>query len=111
VPAHLTTIEYQAEVRRILRTGGVHLMNVIDAPPGRAARRQAATLLEAFAEVVLIAPRGVVGGRRTGNVVFAAADRTLSLARLRARAPDNHEVLAPAEVTVLADGAAILRDR
>jgi spermidine synthase len=111
VPAHLTTIEYQAELRRILRTGGVHLMNVIDAPPGRAARRQAATLLEAFAEVVLIAPRGVVGGRRTGNVVFAAADRTLSLARLRARARDNHEVLAPAEVAVLADGAAILRDR
>jgi len=111
VPAHLSTIEYQHEVRRILRAGGVHLMNVIDAPPGRAARRQAATLLDAFAEVVLIAPRAVVAGRRTGNVVLAGADRTLSLARLRARAGNGHEVLAPAEVAVLAEGAAVLRDR
>ena len=111
VPGHLTTIEYQGEVRRVLRAGGVHVMNVIDAPPGRPARRQAATLLEAFAEVVLIAPRAVVAGRRTGNVVFAAADRTLSLARLRARAGSDHEVLAPAELVVLAEGAPVLRDR
>jgi spermidine synthase len=111
VPGHLTTIEYQGDVRRVLRAGGVHVMNVIDAPPGRPARRQAATLLETFAEVVLIAPRAVVAGRRTGNVVFAAADRTLSLARLRARAGSDHEVLAPAEVAVLAEAAALLRDR
>jgi spermidine synthase len=111
VPAHLTTIEYQRDVRRVLRAGGVHVMNVIDVPPGRAARRQAATLLDAYAEVVLLAPRAVVAGRRTGNVVLAAADRTLSLARLRARAGNDHEVLAPAEVAVLAEGAAILRDR
>ena len=111
VPAHLTTAEYQHEVRRVLRAGGVHLMNVIDAPPGRAARRQAATLLDAYAEVVLIAPRAVVSGRRTGNVVLAGADRTISLARLRARAGNDHEVLAPAEVAVLAEGATVLRDR
>ena len=111
VPAHLTTREFQDEVRRVLRPGGVHLVNVIDAPPGRVARRQAATLLDAFAEVVLLAPRGVVGGRRTGNVVLAAADRTLSIARLRARARGDHEVLDPAEVAVLAEGAGVLRDR
>jgi spermidine synthase len=109
VPAHLTTLEYQEEVRRVLRPGGVHVVNVIDEPPGRIARRQAATLLRSFAEVVLMAPRGVVAGRRTGNVVFAAADRTLSLTRLRKRATD--EVLGPAEVAVLAEGAAPLRDR
>jgi spermidine synthase len=110
VPPHLTTREYQAEVRRVLRPGGVHIVNVIDEPPGRIARRQAATLVEAFAEVVLLAPRAVVGGRRTGNIVFAAADRTLSLGRLRARASE-HEVLGPAEVAVLAEGTAVLRDR
>ncbi|HEY7619271.1 MAG TPA: fused MFS/spermidine synthase [Solirubrobacteraceae bacterium] len=109
VPAHLTTLEYQAEVRRVLRPGGVHIVNVIDEPPGRIARRQAATLTSSFFEVVLIAPRAVVAGRRTGNVVFAAADRTLSLARLQARTTD--EVLGPAEVAVLAGGAAPLRDR
>jgi spermidine synthase len=110
VPPHLTTREFQDEVRRVLRPGGVHVLNLIDEPPGRIARRQAATLVAAFAEVVLIAPRQVLAGRRTGNVVLAAADRTLSLARLRARAKD-HEVLGPAEVAVLADGAASLHDR
>jgi spermidine synthase len=109
VPAHLTTREFQAEVRRVLRPGGVHIVNVIDEPPGRVARRQAATLVDAFAEVVLMAPRAVVAGRRTGNVVLAAADRTLSLARLRALA--ECEVLAPPEVAVFTAGAAVLRDR
>jgi hypothetical protein len=52
----------------------------------------------------------VVAGRRTGNVVLAAADRTLSLARLRARARD-HDVLGPDEVAVLAEDATPLRDR
>jgi spermidine synthase len=110
VPPHLASLEFQDEVRRVLRRGGVHVVNVIDEPPGRIARRQAATLVAAFAEVVLLAPRAVLAGRRTGNVVLAAADRTLSLARLRARAKD-HEVLGPAEVAVLADGAPVLRDR
>jgi hypothetical protein len=111
VPEHLTTVEFQAEVRRVLRPGGVHVVNLIDGPPLRAARRQAATLRHAFSEVVLLAPRGVVAGRRTGNVVLAAADRTLSLARLRARAHAEHEVLGPDEVAVLAEDAAPLRDR
>jgi spermidine synthase len=111
VPEHLTTIEFQAEVRRVLRPGGVHVVNLIDGPPLRAARRQAATLRDAFAEVVLLAPRAVVAGRRTGNLVLAAADRTLSLARLRARAGKEHEVLGPDEVAVLAEGAPVLRDR
>jgi hypothetical protein len=103
VPAHLTTVEYQHEVARVLRRGGVHLVNLIDGPPLRAARRQAATLADTFAEVVLLAPRSVIAGRRTGNLVFAAADRTLGLARLRARG--DREVLGPDEVSVLADGA------
>jgi spermidine synthase len=110
VPAHLTTAEYQQEVARTLRRGGVHLVNLIDGPPLRAARRQAATLVDAFAEVVLLAPRAVIAGRRTGNVVLAAADRTLALARLQARATGDHEVLGPDEVAVLADGAPVLRD-
>ena len=110
VPAHLTTVEYQADVARVLRRGGVHVVNLIDGPPLRAARRQAATLAQAFAEVALLAPRAVIAGRRTGNLVLAAADRTLSLARLHARARDN-EVLGPDEVAVLAEGATPLRDR
>ena len=110
VPAHLTTVEYQREVARVLARGGVHVVNLIDGPPLRAARRQAATLARVFFEVVLLAPRQVIAARRTGNVVLAAANRTVSLTRLRARASD-HEVLGPDEVAVLADQAAPLHDR
>lgn len=111
VPVHLTTLEYQDEVRRALRPGGVHAVNVIDGGGLRIARRQASTLARAFAEVVVLAPRAVLAGRRTGNVVLAAADRTLSLARLRARSRAEREVLDPAQVEVLAGDAAVLRDR
>jgi spermidine synthase len=110
VPAHLTTTEFQEDVRRVLRPGGVHVVNLIDGPPLRTTRREAATLMGAFAEVVALAPRPVLAGRRTGNVVLAAADRTLSLTRLRTRARD-HDVLGPGEVEVWAEGAAALRDR
>jgi spermidine synthase len=108
VPAHLTTLEYQADVARVLGRGGVHVVNLIDGPPLRAARRQAATLAQAFSEVVLLAPRAVIAGRRTGNLVLATG-RTLSVERLRARG--DHEVLGPEEVAVLAEGASPLRDR
>ena len=57
------------------------------------------------------APRAVVAGRRTGNVVLGGRDRTLSLARLRARASRAEVPAAPDEVALLAEGAAILRDR
>ena len=95
VPAHLTTIEYQGDVRRVLRTGGVHLVNVIDAPPGaqRAARRPPCSRRS---------PRSCSSPRGRWSPAGApatwcspAADRTLSLARLRARAGAGHEVLAP----------------
>jgi spermidine synthase len=111
VPAHLTTLEFQGEVRRVLRPGGVHVVNVIDGGALRVARRQAATLTRAFAEVVVLAPPGVLSGRRTGNVVLAAADRTLSLARLRARGRGEREALDPAQAAVFAGDAAPLRDR
>src|SRR3954452_9850588 len=43
-PRHLTTLEFAADVRRVLRPGGVYAMNLIDDPPHRLARRQVATL-------------------------------------------------------------------
>ena len=93
------------------RAGGGPPLNVMEAPPGRAGRRQKARLLDAYAEVGLFAPRAVLAGQRSGNVVLAAADRTISLARLRARAAATDEVLARAGGAVLAEGATVLRDR
>ena len=53
VPAHLLTIECAREVRRVLRDDGVYVLNVIDAAPLSIARRQIATLLQVFGELVV----------------------------------------------------------
>src|SRR3954454_18051266 len=87
-PRHLTTLEFLTDVRRVLRPGGVYLVNLIDDPPHRLARRQIATVAAAFAETLLLAERAVISGRRTGNLVVAAADRTLPVAKLRKRSQD-----------------------
>ena len=107
VPRHLTTSEFLAQVRRVLRPGGVYVANLIDDPPHRLARRQVATIAGAFAETLLLAERQVLTGRRTGNLVVAAADRTLPVAKLRRRGGD---VLDRGAVDVWCEGSKPLRD-
>jgi spermidine synthase len=88
VPRHMTTREFLDQVRRVLRPAGVYAVNLIDEKPLRAARRATATIIQAFPETVLTAPRAVLAGRRTGNLVLAAAARTLPVARLRKASTD-----------------------
>lgn len=82
VPWHLTTAEMVAQVRRVLRPGGVYVLNVIDFPPLRFARAQTATLLAGFEQVAVLAPPPVVAGEGGGNLVLVASDRTLDTGRL-----------------------------
>jgi spermidine synthase len=89
VPPHLATLEFAAEVRRVLRPDGVYVLNVIDCPPLRVSRAEAATLLAAFEQVALVAERDVLRERDAGNVVFVAAGaeaEPLPLAALTRRA-------------------------
>ena len=81
-PAHLTTGEFAAEVRRVLRPGGTYLANVADGPPLRFARRQVATLRTAFPRICLLAEPGTLRGRRFGNLVAVASAAELPLAAL-----------------------------
>jgi MFS family permease len=104
VPWHLATAEWIADVRRVLRPGGLLAVNVIDQPPLGLLRAQAATLLDQFADVRLVVPPGPAGG----NLVLLAADRPLppgagSSAR-GARTLDR------AAVARFAAGADVLRD-
>ena len=85
VPWHLTTREMVAEVRRVLRPGGTYVLNVIDNPPNAFARAEAATLVEAFGDVLSYGAPAQRAGRVGGNFVLAASDRPLPrdvLARL-----------------------------
>jgi spermidine synthase len=81
-PAHLTTVEFAADIARVLVAGGVTVWNVSDGPPLRFLRGQAATLAAVFGNVALIAEPGTLRGRRFGNTVAVASDTELPLAAL-----------------------------
>jgi spermidine synthase len=84
-PGHLTTVEFVADARRVLRPGGVYAANVADGPPLRFARAQVATLRAVFRHVCLLAEPGTLRGRRFGNLVAVASDAELPLAALTRR--------------------------
>jgi spermidine synthase len=90
-----------AQVRRVLRPGGLYVLNVIDAGALARARTQARALAAAFAHAVALAPGDVVRGRRQGNVVLAGSAVPLPLEALRARAAAGAE---PVRVVFPASG-------
>jgi hypothetical protein len=113
VPAHLATLEFAHEVQRVLRPDGVYLLNVIDCPPLRVSRAEAATLLSAFAHVGLAAERDLLRERDAGNVVFLAAGVPLPLEGVRraaARGAFPDDVLDRAAVARFAGSAAVATD-
>ncbi|MCV2490385.1 fused MFS/spermidine synthase [Geodermatophilus sp. YIM 151500] len=112
-PAHLTTIEFAADVRRVLRPGGTYAVNVADGPPLRFARGQAATLRTAFRHVALLAEPGILRGRRFGNLVAVCTDGELPVAALTRRCaadPMPARVVAGADLDRFAAGAVPVRD-
>jgi spermidine synthase len=113
VPPHLATLEFAAEVRRVLRPDGVYVLNVIDCPPLRVSRAEAATLLAAFRSVALTADRDLLRERDAGNVVFVASAAPLPIDPLRrsgagGRFPED--VLDRPEVVRFAGRAPVVRD-
>lgn len=77
VPWHLTTVEWNEEVQRVLRPGGLYALNLIDNPPFELAAAEAATLREVFSAVRLVAREAITGGLFGGNLVFLASDQPL----------------------------------
>jgi MFS family permease len=111
VPWHLTTAEFVAEVQRVLRPGGVYVLNLIDHPPSAFARAETATLAAAFPETAVIAPPERLEGSGGGNFVLAAG--ALDVARISERldARDaNERVAAGAQRQRFAGDAPTLTD-
>ena len=110
VPWHLTTLEFARAVRSKLQPGGLYVLNVIDHPPLRFARAEAATLLRVFGHVVVVARPETMAGEQGGNLVLAASDRPIAeeqvRSRLAARAAEE-QVLAG---STFAGGEAVLTD-
>lgn len=84
VPWHLTTVEFLTELRAKLTDDGIYVLNLIDYPPLRFARAEAATLTDVFEEVLVVAPPEYLEGTRGGNFVFVASDARLDASRLAA---------------------------
>ncbi|AEI12511.1 methyltransferase type 11 [Cellulomonas gilvus ATCC 13127] len=114
-PAHLTTIEAARAAARVLRPGGVYLVNCADRPPLALARSEAATLGRVFADVVVIAEPALLRGRGYGNLVLAATDdpallAVAGLARAVRTLPAPARLLRGEEVAAFAAGAPVLHD-
>ncbi|MFB6838670.1 spermidine synthase [Streptomyces sp. NPDC056361] len=85
VPAHLTSVEYAREVRRVLRPGGVYAANLADGAPFAFLRSQVATFAAVFPELALVAEPAVLRGRRFGNAVLVASGREIDIPHLARR--------------------------
>jgi len=113
VPWHLTTREFIADVRRVLRSGGAYALNVIDYPPSRFARAEVATVQAVFAHVALAAPPAALAGREGANFVIIASDAPLPLAALRERLaalPEPVTLLDGADLANFVGGGRVLTD-
>ncbi|MFE0704132.1 spermidine synthase [Streptomyces sp. NPDC058872] len=86
VPAHLTSVEYAREVRRVLRPDGLYAANLADGAPFSFLRSQLATFAAVFPELALVAEPAVLRGRRFGNAVLVASGREIDVAHLARRA-------------------------
>ncbi len=108
VPWHLATSEFVAEIRRVLRPGGLYALNVIDYRPLGLLRAEAATLLDAFADVALVSLSGADGAPAGGNLILLASDARLPRGvRSSARGASSY---GRDEIAALVDGAEALRD-
>ncbi|MDQ3871344.1 MAG: fused MFS/spermidine synthase, partial [Chloroflexota bacterium] len=113
VPWQLTTREFLGQIDRVLRPNGRYVMNVIDYPPLRFVRAEAATARTMFRHVAIIADPPSLSGRSGGNFVVVAAHRPIDVPDVLDRSRrwgDVAGVLAGKEVDDFVGDARILTD-
>ncbi|MFD0821059.1 spermidine synthase, partial [Micromonospora zhanjiangensis] len=111
-PAHLSGVEFVAEVARVLRPDGSYLVNIADGPPLRYARGQVATVRSVLPRACLIADAAVLRGRRYGNLVLVAGRTEPPVAELTRRVAGDWfpgRVVPPAELDRFVGGARVVR--
>ena len=108
VPWQMMTSEWLHEVRRVLRPDGLYALNVIDEPPLKLLKAEAATVLAAFTKVGMVTFVGKNGRPDGGNAVMFASDGPLPVER--GSASELSGVLDRAAVTRFVAGAKPLRD-
>lgn len=113
VPADLTTVEFLADVRRILTAAGTVMLNVTDRAPFPYARRVVAGVLATFSQVSMCAEPATLKGRRFGNVLVLGSQAALphvELARKAAGSAFPYRVVHGDRLTQLIGGGVPLTD-
>jgi spermidine synthase len=113
VPWHLATAEFVDEVRRVLRPGGLYVLNVIDHDPLLLLAAETATVADVFGHVALLARPDQLAPGGGGNAVLVASDRPLDEAALAAAATARGEpgaVLGDVATRAFARDAPVLTD-
>jgi len=110
VPFHLTTVEFLESIATRLRPGGLYVLNVIDHPPTRFVRAEAATLARVFPYVGIVAPQGLLDGLQGGNYVLVGSKDPLDPAALAAVMSDGEVAITGDDAREFAAGAIVLRD-
>ncbi|WP_265445600.1 spermidine synthase [Flexivirga meconopsidis] len=87
VPADLLSPTAIAHYARVLKPGGLALLNLADEPDRRHLARALATILVAFPHAVVLATAEVMKGRRFGNYVVFASGSPIELDEVRRRLP------------------------
>lgn len=115
VPWHLATSEFVDEVRRVLRPGGLYVLNVIDRDPLALLTAEAATVADRFVTVALLIRPDQLEPGGGGNAVLVASDHSPDLAGLADAAAARDEpgsVLDDAATRAFAaDGPVLTDDR
>jgi len=86
MPPELATVEFAEQAARVLRHGGVYLINCSDGGRLTFVRHLIATVRTVFGFALLLAEPGILRGRRHGNLIVAASAEPLNDAALTRRA-------------------------
>lgn len=81
-PRHLTTVEFTAEVARVLRPGGAYVANLVDEQPWTVLAGHAAAARTTFGDLLAVGSRGVARLRDPGNVFLVASSAAIDRSRL-----------------------------
>lgn len=113
VPPELITCEFYADVARVLTGTGTVMINITDRAPFDFARRVAASLGTAFAELCWSAEPATLKGRRIGNIVLLGGRNSLPYEDLTSRASRSvfpYRLVHGPALTRLVAGAAPIHD-
>jgi MFS family permease len=108
VPWHLLTREWIGDIRRVLKPGGLYVLNLIDFRPNDLLKAELATLLPLFRDVQVMAFAGGDELPAGGNAVIIASD--IERAYPYDPAVDGVFLYDRAEVEAYAKGGTRLRD-